>query len=278
MSIECWTVAFVGKGDTTYSNAAELLDLWFPKDGEIQAILPERIPRTHKGLRTVHDLLEHEFDIPVETRETPDDILESLILAKQQGEHVYLVVLGIEDDMSQSLAEKALDAGLRVKDLCAALDDVEFEEQPKPEATPEPDPNNPPPRKRGRPRKDETVKAEVAGPATLVSHPGTHIVNPETLNYVSPVTVTAAESLHRAIRNIVMEELNRMFPGVHPSTNTPAEQPAPEPPQEEAQQPCIQAYVNADGEYRKRTGRTRIRDGETEVELTEDQAKQAGLL
>jgi hypothetical protein len=248
---ECWTVAFVGKGDVSEDNAKNLLDKQlFPETGEIQALLPDSIPkRGSRGLRNVQTLLEDEFDIPVQEL-APEDMVAQLLQAKEDGEVVYLVIFGTDDKLSVELAEAALDAGIGVKDMCAALDDVEFE--PEGAAEPEPEPEAPR-RGRGRPRKDATVAAEVAGPATIVQ----------------PLLgdASAASLLDAAIRQIIREEL-AVFPGVHAfgvQDDTPAEE------------KTVRAFINDDGEYRRATKRSRARDGETEVMLTETEAAAAGL-
>ena len=247
---ECWTVAFVGKGDISEANATELLDKQLlPRDAEVQALLPETVPRRgSKGLRTVVTLLQDEWNIPTQNL-TPEDMVAQLLSAKEEGETVYLITLGVEDP---ELAEAALDAGIQVKDLCAALDDVEFEAEAPAEPEPEPEA---PRRGRGRPRKDASVAAEVAGPAAIVTQnegPGD----------------TAAHLLAEAIRQIIREEL-AVHPGVH-SFGTADEA-------EPAEEKTVRAFINDDGEYRRATKRSRARDGETEVMLTETEATEAGL-
>lgn len=247
-----WTVAFVGDGDVSEENAKELLDKQlFPIDAQVQALMPESIPRRgYKGLKVVADLLEHEFDIPQQAV-APKDMTAALLGAKDEGEEICLVILGTEDEDAVKTAEAALDAGIAVKDLCAALDDVEFEPEVEEPAEPEPVPT----RRRGRPRKDATVTVSVAGPATINEQ-------------LQVGELTAAELLERAIRVIIKEEL-AMYPGVHAygDADEPAE---PEP-------KTVRAFVNADGKYRRATARGRVREGETEVMLTETEAREAGL-
>jgi hypothetical protein len=249
---ECWTVAFVGKGDVSEDNAKNLLDKQLlPETGEVQALLPTTIPkRGSRGLRNVATLLEEEWDIPIQELE-PEDMVAQLLQAKEDGETVYLIIFGTDDKLSVELAEAALDAGIGVKDMCAALDDVEFE--PEPPAAPEPEAEAPR-RGRGRPRKDETVAAEVAGPATIVT----------------PLLgdASAAALLEAAIRQIVREEL-AVFPGVHAFGVQDEAQPEEE--------RTVRAFVNDDGEYRRATKRSRARDGETEVMLTETEAAANGI-
>lgn len=249
---ECWTVAFFGKGDVSEDNAKELLDKQlFPTTGEIQALLPETVPRRgSRGLRNVETLLKEEWDIPIQNL-GPEDMVAQLLASQKDGETVYLVLLGTDDP---ELAEAALDAGIPVKDLCAALDDVEFE----PEAAAEPEPEPEAPRRgRGRPRKDATVAAEVAGPATIVTQPNER-----------PSDTDAAQLLRAAIQQIVREELS-MHPGVH--SFGPTDEPAEE-------EKTIRAFINDDGEYRRATKRSVVREGESEVMLSKTEAQEAGLV
>lgn len=259
-----WTVAFVGDGDIAMANAKQLIDQQLlPVDAQAQAILPDNIPRRgFKGLKVVRDLLENEFDIA--TRElAPEDFVSALLDAKEDGEEICLVLLGTADEDAVATAEAALEGGISVKDLCAALDDVEFEE-----AAPEPEPEPEPARRRGRPRKDATVTAEIAGPAQVTA------ALKETAGLLS-----AAQLLEQAIRLIVREE---MHPGAH-AFGVTDDQPEPESggvdlggrPTSEPK--TVRAFVNTDGEYRRATKRSRVREHETEVMLTETEARDAGL-
>jgi hypothetical protein len=175
MTDKCWTVGFAGTGDVTHDNAWGLLDHLLPEDAEVQALVPARIGRGLTGLRMVTKLLEHEFDIP-QIEYTDEQLITKLTKADAEGETAMLIVLGL-DDATTVLATAALEAGVVVKDLCAALDDVEFEPEP------------------GAP-----VQAEVVGPATIAT----------------PQDKVAAQLLEQAIRTIIREEL-QMFPGVHAS-------------------------------------------------------------
>lgn len=242
---ECWTIGFAGKGDITSNHAYELLDLWLPRDADIRVLLPERIPRTHKGLSTVAGLFgPDDFDLPVETT---DQMVPWLLKATAQDERAFLVVLGIDDT---ALASEALESGLIVKDLCAALDDVEFAKEDKEEEKP--------PSRRRRSAND-AVPVEVDGPATIVPQQ-------------QDVSV-AAELLEQAIRTIIKEEL-AVFPGAHAHTEIPGE---PVDDQTE-QRGDIRAYVDPDGGYRLATKRSRKKTNETEVFLTATEAQAAGLV
>ena len=112
-------------------------------------------------------------------------------------------------------------------------------------------------KRRGRARTEEpteaadtTVQAEVDGPATIVQ-------------------MQAAVLLEQAIRTIIKEELTTMFPGAHAHAElTPEDQAAV----------TFRAYANTDGGYRLVGKRTRKKSDEEEVELTEAEARTAGLI
>ncbi len=249
--IETWTVAFVGKGEVTEANVKQLLDKQLlPANADVQALLPLTIPRRgSKGLRAVDTLLHEEWDIPAENMD-PDDMVAHLAAAKDEGDTVVMVLIGV-DEFTSPLAEAALDANIEVKDLCSALDDVVFEPEAEAEAPAEPDP---PRRGRGRPRKDATVEAEVAGPATVNE---------------GPADTDATDLLRAVIRQLIREELS-MYPGVHAYG-------VQDEPAEPAEEKTVRAFVNTDGEYRRATKRSRARENEEEVMLTESEANAAGI-
>ena len=187
MPVTKWTVGFAGGGSITLDNASELLDnqlLPRPEEAEILALLPAVIPRSHKGLRIISDLLTHEFDIPIETT---SELVPRLLKANAKGEHAVLVVLGAEsDDNTTELASEALEAELIVKDLCAALDDVELKDE-------------------GRGREEPvTVQADVAGPATII---------PQNVNVSSAVNLLK-QAIHvpstRSCRKCIQEHTHTL--------------------------------------------------------------------
>jgi hypothetical protein len=84
---------------------------------------------------------------------------------------------------------------------------------------------------------------------------------------------TAAEYLAAAIRVIIREELERVYPGTHSTI---------EGEQEARGQATVKAWVDDDGEYEladtKEDGSTRrAPKGKKTVELTTDEAREAGL-
>lgn len=264
MTIECWTVGFIGRGDVTKDNAEALLDVWLSQTAEIQAVLPERIPRNAKGLKAVEELLEAPFRIPSQGHD-PDNFLDVLKKAKAEGEEVFLIILGTEDETAVKLAGEALEAGIPVKDLCTALfDDVTFEDETPAETTAEP-------KTRGRPRgRGKTVQAEVAGPAIVA--PVTLASLPSPPTDLEKALADLGLAFLQVIRHIVREEA--VFPGVHAHHTGPHAEP-----KEPDEGRTIRAFVDADGKYRKALrSNSKPKDGEEEVMLTAAEAREAGLL
>lgn len=171
MTDKDWVVAFAGPGETTEENVKVLLDRWLPQ-GVAEVIVPERVPRACKGLKTTVSWLTEEFGEDALTR--TKDIIGELKEAKADDEvETYLVLLwGDEGDPdSEALLSAATDLGIPVKDLTAGLDDVQFEEDP-----PAPDPDPEPPKRerktRGKSREKDEPSVEAAS-GTHKRHPAT---------------------------------------------------------------------------------------------------------
>jgi hypothetical protein len=234
-------VGFFGNGEVTQQNATELLDtqlLPAEPDTEFAIYLPDSIRRTQKGLNAVRTAL-NVFELEYEQVSAEDMI--TVLAGKDPA---YLVVLWDgEDEATAALVEKAITAGIKVKDLCAALDDVELadEEAPKPPT-------------RGKPRATagQAVEAKVEGPAVIAS----------------AADRTAAQLMESAIRGMIHEEFAKM--GLSLGHNAFAQVP------EEEQK--VRAFVDSDGAYEKAPDSTRKAPrGKRTVLLTADEAAQAGL-
>lgn len=125
------TVAFAGTGSTNVEkkNVEALLDDYV-KGREFFALIPEPGPkRGEKGVRNVWSWLdenEHQYD-----QEALTDIVPKLLEYKKEGDEVQLVLAWDEEDPTEpieTLMAAALDADIPVKDLCRALDDLEFDD------------------------------------------------------------------------------------------------------------------------------------------------------
>lgn len=137
------TTAYAGHADITRENAAALLDQFLPQDppegvGLGLVLIPERVPRLQKGLKTVIAFLEGEVGadgtIPV------DDLIAEMLKRteyedKDTGEALHddlelFLLFDPENEDDVALANAANDAGIPVRNLAAAGDYLVFEEEP----------------------------------------------------------------------------------------------------------------------------------------------------
>lgn len=160
------SVAFAGTGSKNVEkkNVEALLDD-LVKGRQFFAIIPDPGPkRGEKGLRNVWSWLdaeEHEYD-----QEKLTDILPKLEEFKKDGDEVLLVLAWDDEDPTEpieQLMSDALEADIPVKDLCRALDDLEFDETDGEDAAEEVAEDDPPfepdPPKRGKARQQGRSKS-----------------------------------------------------------------------------------------------------------------------
>lgn len=260
-------VGFIGNGEVTEDNASDLLDNnLLPNDAAvtIHSYVPTNLKRTQKGLKIVEHLLDETFGLDPVAFGSEQAIVEQLVKIREADENydVTLVVLFDEQDGTVSLVEQAIGAGIQVKDLCAALDDIEL-------ADPEPEPpaETPAPKQRGKARgttSSGAAEATVEGPATVVPISQVHGGD-------SPVT--HGQLLEAAIRKIVREELNMAGLSIGHNAFTEVSE------QDRKIQDKVRAFVTEDGEYELAPeGQKRAPRGKKTVELTQDQAKEVGLV
>lgn len=255
--VSTFRVGFWGSGEVTVDNATELLDtqlLPAEPDTEFEIYLPEVIKRTQRGLRSVQSAL-NSFELSYE-QVSADYMLEQL----SGKENAHLVVLG-DDEESMQLAETALVAGVKVKDLCAALDDVVLaEEEP------------PPPPMRGKPRATETkaVEAIVEGPAIVAAGPFPFRPQP-------PADITAAQLLENALRSFIHEEVTN-YMGLSIGHNTRLEMPINEP-AHAAEPQMVRVFIDSDGKYELAPlGSKKAPRGKKSAEITLDEAAELDLI
>ena len=110
-------IGVVGNGTVTDANAAGLLDNFIP-DKLSGVYTTQRVTRSQTGLRAALQWFSEEG---LEVTRT-DKLLDDLLAHKAAGHDVWLIVVGC--DGSEGLIANAQDAGVTVKDLTAALDDV----------------------------------------------------------------------------------------------------------------------------------------------------------
>ena len=188
---ETWTIGFIGTGLVEQENVKDLLDSFMPDGADYDIYIPESIPRAHKGMKNVWNQLDiWEYDY---VKDSPSSIVDGL----DDSDNTYLIVLWDNDnpdDETAELIQRAIEGGIKVKNLCDALDDMEIIEE---EETPEPET----PKRRGKPRTDGPTM-ETTGPATIVgSISGVgHGVS----------AITSADVLLNAIRQVIREEVQNM--------------------------------------------------------------------
>lgn len=288
-----WTIALAGDADADERNIHKLLDDFLPTDSEVTAWLPEKLGRSQKGLRKTLAWLEEQEIIP-QRWEAGQDPVDHLVAAREADNDVYLVLLwGDEgDDRARELFEKAHAAGIPVKDLSGALDDLRYEEDEAPPAQLQAEPEKPARRRRG-PGSTSTA----AEPAEASTEPdeAQALIPPQMTTPVQAVVTgltdeeadrqaelaisfkegMAAASLESVIRRIIRKLLSEEL---ETYLNAPAETAVAT---VKPGEPTSDYLMSADGHYRVKTTRTRTKKDETEVKLTTaeaDQLREAGLL
>lgn len=115
-------LVLAGNGSTTKKNAHDLLDLNIP-EGDISPFTVERIPRGKmEGLRTALDWFKTE-DLEVERLEDPIAKLKEY--QKRKGwDTLLLMVPDFDNEDDVALINAAHEAGILVKDLSGAYDDI----------------------------------------------------------------------------------------------------------------------------------------------------------
>lgn len=292
-----WTIALAGDTDVDERNIDKLLDDWLPTDAEVKAWLPERIGRSQKGLKKTLNWLEDQEIIPSRW-EVGQNPITDLIDARDRGHDVYLVLLWGDDgdDTARELFEKAHEAGIPVKDLSGALDDLRYEEDEAPAAQLQAEPEKPARRRRGsvstptaaKPAEASTepdeaqasIPPRMSAPAKAVAvdkaapSVSTRHLNADDLAQAFADGLQAA-NLDSVVRRMIREELSRTTAAdEHSRLSAEIEASAPE-------EPTSDYLMSADGRYRVKTTRTRTKKDETEVKLTTteaDELREAGLL
>ena len=122
-------LVIAGHGEITEKNAHSLLDLNIP-DGDISPFTVERITRNMKGVKTALTWFESE-ELEVERVEDPISKLKEY--KKRKGwDAQLLMVFDPENDDDVALIDAAHDAGITVKDLGGAYDDILPEDKAAP--------------------------------------------------------------------------------------------------------------------------------------------------
>jgi len=116
-----------GHGVSTDKNIESLLDLNIP-EGDICPFTVERIARNQKGLKTALAWFESES---LEVERVADPIGKLVEYKKKRGWDAQLVMVpDFDNEDDQQLIHAAQEAGIVVKDLTGAYDDILPEDQP----------------------------------------------------------------------------------------------------------------------------------------------------
>lgn len=186
------TIAFAGSGESSLENITELMDdLLHDPDQDIRLIFPASKEHSNPNLNKVVEWADTAgFDFSVvsspeardgkvraakksielsidglESDEVNTDLVYSLLEDKKEDREAVLILLYGEDapgEVIEDLLEAALDAGIKVQDLTAGLDDIKFaDDEPEPAAEPEPEET---PAPRGRRKTTAVLEPEVEVP------------------------------------------------------------------------------------------------------------------
>lgn len=262
---EFW-VGFIGGGDISKENAADLLDnQFFPQDlnpSDFHILLPKDIKRTQKGLMTVKAVIEDlGLEIFDDESYPPRDLVNLLIQTAEDNENVpvFLVVLWDGTEQTEDRVRQAIAGGVAVKDLCAALDDIEIGEEPEPE-----------PKQHGKPRVPAEGRVTTSTQETTIEYN----VVPATVNGPASIPLSGMrpeELLGMAFRQIFHEEAAKM--GLTIGHNARQTDKAPE-----DDETLVKVFVSDDGEYELAGERKRAPRGKKAAEITRAEARQADLL
>jgi hypothetical protein len=234
--------AFAGSGDVDQKNVDALLDNFFPETGDMQVVIPDTVRRSQKGLMAAWNWAT-EFEVPVEKLDPADFITYLKAQATESDASVFLVLAWKDGDkIAEQLLDQASKESIPVKDLCKALDDLEFDEEEDDQAVPEQEEEDHPAaaaKTRGKPRGGTAQAKDTEVPAK------------DGLGVIGGEFFALGASLEAIIRNMIREELN-------------------------PEKATVAALVNEDGEY-KLGGKGRPGKGWTAVKLTPTEAHEAGL-
>lgn len=289
------TTAYAGSADSTPENIAAMLDVFLP-DNLGMVYIPARVPRFQAGLKKVLSWLQGEVG---EAGTIPaDDLIEAMLQrndpavikadeARTGPDDLVLVMLfdpEREDDVT--LAQRAIEAGIRVVDLAAAGDDLALDDavitfQEEEDAAQEAA-GEAPPFEGGHPIGEplptpgqQVQRAQDAGLAAAAAHQvpaaGPGVILNIQLNIAPEHVATLAAAIVQAmgISAVSTMEATEVQAGTGLATVTPIHGVAGEeaPPNTKAYY-----YDSAKGTYRPARGKTR--ENETKVHLTVAEIKE----
>jgi hypothetical protein len=194
-------IAFLGHAKVEQENTQALLEDLIPEGREVFVYLPDTIKR-NSGLKVVQSILE---DWGLDYKQLPVQDAVKQVLVNDDHDYGTLILLldPAQEEEAAELAElawAAQEAGIPIRNLCAALDFVEL-------ADPEPDVVVDP-KAYGTPRNGVTM--EVDGPATVTPAAQNYLSNndeADLLNYL-------ANAITTYVQYAIRKELETMGLGI----------------------------------------------------------------
>lgn len=271
---ETWAVGFAGAGEIDPKAIAALLDDWLPQD-DLVVFLPEKVSRSAKGLKAVRTWMEEvEQDFMV-----TGALVEDLVSA--DADKTFMVLLwGDEgDENSEDLLQAALAAGIPVKDLTHALDDLRIEEE-TPETEDSPEDTEDATAAIGAIKRDpEPDEAQAAAGKNYVGKEEVEALGEEVYGTVDVGGGLGAQLgvlLEEMVRAVVSEMLAEALPKPGP-VGRPRKDGIPAGQATEDDEEVTVIYDEDTEEYLV-AGRGRPKKGQTRVKMTRGEARAKGVI
>jgi hypothetical protein len=190
-------IAFLGHAKVEEENTQALLEDLIPEGREVFVYLPDTIKR-NSGLKVVQSILD---DWGLDYKQLPVQDAVKQVLVNDDHDYGTLILLldPAQEEEAAELAElawAAQEAGIPIRNLCAALDFVELAD-PEPEVVVDP-------KAYGTPRNGVTM--EVEGPATIVTQPDNIPVKQEWIDEAGAILRDALKNYIRFVAQELLED------------------------------------------------------------------------
>lgn len=241
-------VAITGTGDITYNNAEALLDDYLPID-DVLVYVPSYI--TSDGLKVVVQWLK---DANIKVERVKKDLMSSFLLGNSDYQDKSLIVLGVED--SEEIIQEVLEEQCAVYDLTRGLYRVSEADLPLD----------------GSVSHAESLTGEAGTPVGSGNDLGLDLLTETQGGY--PLAMDINDVVRDLVRRVVrLEQEINWEHTANPRMPVPTETPVQDVLEEllEERQNKTKYYQNGKGKIRK-AGRSRIKPGEKEVWLSDEEA------
>lgn len=238
-------VAITGTGDITYNNAEALLDDYLPID-DVLVYVPSYI--TSDGLKVVVQWLK---DANIKVERVKKDLMSSFLLGNPEYQDKSLIVLGVED--SEEIIQEVLEEQCAVYDLTRGLYRVSEADLPLD----------------GSVSNAESLTGEVGTPVGSSNDLGLDLLTETQGGY--PLAMDINDVVRDLVRRVVRleQEINWEHTANPRMPVAPENDPAVE--VGDSTEGRTKYYQNGKGKIRK-AGRSRIKPGEKEVWLSDEEA------